>query len=167
MRLFSPLLMGSVVALAWPVSAASPTAAAVQPWTNHVRCAALMERMPEMMDFTLRMMDAAALTNPAVNAQLPRLKETMQQARPVMLKAEAVMREQAKAQVSKSHAAWTAHAGGADRGLTADALFEREMGQARKAYADVRFETIDDSTTANMKRLQADLEKYCQPLSGG
>lgn len=167
MRALHSVLFVSALALAWPATAASPTAAPARPWINHVRCAALMERMPEMMEFGVRVMDAAALTNPEVSAQLPKMKTALAEARPGLVQAGTIVREMAKAEVAKGHTAWAAGAAGADRTLSASALFDREMASARATYADVKFQALDEATTAGVERMRADMKTYCEALTAG
>lgn len=151
-------------ALAAALSIAPEPAAPVAPsWTDKVRCAALMERLPEMMDFTVRMSDALALKDPSLKTVAADLRKAVQDSRPLMNDSNAVLREGAREAVRTAHPAWKAAATDpAARSLTADALFDREMTAARQAYAFIRFDELNEQTQANIKRFQAEMEGRCR-----
>jgi hypothetical protein len=133
---------------------ASAQTSAPKPWDAEVRCAALSERMPEVMDFTLKIVRAAATLSPEARAQLPGLEKAMVEARPALAQAQMMFRASAKEAVSKSA---NASDGPVDR------VLERELDAARREYARYRFTEVTDTTEAEMKAFQAEFKARCTP----
>ena len=137
-----------------PGHGASAQTPGPKPWDAQVRCAALSERMPEVMDFTLKIVRAAATLSPEARAQLPGLEKAMVEARPALVQAQTMFRDVAKEAVTK---AATASDGPVDR------VLERELAAARREYARYRFTEVTDTTEADMKAFQAEFKARCTP----
>lgn len=138
------ILSCSLAAAAAPAWANAPGAAPAA-----VRCAAVGERVPMMMELGVAMTRAASKQVPAAAAQLPELERSLLEARPALQRFVA----QTRAEALKAM--------GGD-----EAALERELAKLRPQYAGLDAADPakpDAALLLLLDRVKSDMETACQP----
>ena len=160
---FMAAVAGALLAPAAPVSAQT---AGPKPWDSAVRCAVLGERMPEVIDASLRVLRATPLTGEGVTPEMRQMMKAAEQmmvaSRPVMVEMAPLLRDGAKEAVEKAYPSSAAYA--ASLGArSSDQLLELELAARRREYAAVRLNGAADQVDLALKSLNAEMKRHCTP----
>ena len=142
-----------LVALAGGVASAQPAPAPQRSWQEDVRCLGMMERTPELMRASARMMRGLKAPTPEAKTMQDSMARAFDDTAPAMLQAiedmRTSMREDARRAVAGGDAA-------------ADQAFDQELQAARAGAGRFVFTAEDeDAMKTQMEAFNAELERIC------